>query len=44
MELASFRVQNNVNIFQEKLGSRVVQVEICHDSENFHENFHISKV
>jgi len=27
MELANFRVQKSVNISQEKLGSRVVQVE-----------------
>ena len=27
MELANFRVEKNVNISQEKLGSRVVQVE-----------------
>ena len=36
MELANFRFEKNVNISQEKLGSRVVQVEKNHVYSEIH--------
>ena len=36
MELANFRVEKNVNISQEKLGSRVVQVGKFHVHSEIH--------